>query len=134
MSASRITCTVALALVTVALGLAGCGGDPEASTEQPSRPAVDSSITSTEAPAPEGCELAGGVEVAAADLDTCTLNGQVPVLAGYTDCKDGTALYVTGESNTDPAGGWIVFPGEDQGTGTWTVGPWEQAWNACYGY
>ena len=42
-------------------------------------------------------------------------------------------LVVWGESNHDPEGGWIVFTTEGGG-GTWNVGPWEPAWNECYGY
>lgn len=109
-----------MALVAVLL-LVGCGSRGGSS---PSAPDPEPFTT-----AASGCELVDGAEITADELGSCTLDGNLVMLSGYTDCTDGTALYVWGD---DP-GGWIVLPSEDSGTGTWHEGPWGHAWEACYG-
>lgn len=121
---------------------AACGRDDGNNTAS-NNTATEADADQDTNTADEACELTDGatftedqigVGDGTDDTLTCTLNGQNPLILGYTNCDDGTDLYVTGEgeaNDPDDPSGWIVLT---EGSGTWHDGPWQEAWATCYGY
>lgn len=115
-----------VAVLAVGLVLGACGGDDD---DASSAPTTDDTETTTAVDT--GCVLEDGATLTEDQLDSgyCTFADDPNTIMAtiFTDCPDGSTLYVAGTSEDDPNGGWaFVVDGE----GTWHTGAYAEVYKA----